>query len=68
MLAPERRDKLMTADDIAEWIGMHPESIRRSARQGRIPGTKFGGEWRFRREDVERAIFGDPEEVNAETM
>ena len=59
------RGKLMTAEEVAAWIGMHPESVRRSARLGRIPGAKIGGEWRFRFADVERAIFGD-EEVNEE--
>ncbi len=57
----QERGKLMTAEEVAEYVGMHPESVRRSARLGKIPGSKFGGEWRFRFEDVERAIFGDEE-------
>jgi excisionase family DNA binding protein len=62
MLA-EKRSKLLTADEVAEYAGLHPESVRRLARAGRIPGRKFGGEWRFRFADVERSIFGDEEDA-----
>ncbi len=58
MASPER-SKVMTAEEVAEWLGMHPETIRRAARAGRIPARKFGGEWRFKLHDVERAVFGD---------
>ena len=57
----EKRSRLLTAEEVAEWVGMHPESIRRSAREGRLPGRKVGGEWRFRPEDLD-AIFGDEED------
>ncbi len=55
------RTKLMTIEEVAEYVDMHPESIRRMARQKRLPGRKLGGVWRFRQEDVEKAIFGDQE-------
>ena len=61
-----QRTRLLTIEEVAEYVSMHPESIRRMARQGRLPGRKLGGVWRFRQEDVEEAIFG-AEEVDEET-
>lgn len=52
----------MTADEVADWLGMHPESVRRAARDGRLPAKKFAGAWRFKLSEVEKAIFGNEEE------
>ncbi len=47
--------------EAAEYLGFHPEHVRRLARQEKIKGRKIGGkEWRFRQEDLD-AIFEDEE-------
>ncbi len=59
----ERR-KLMSVEEAAEYLGFHPEHVRRLARQGKLNGRKIGGKaWRFRPEDLE-AIFEEDQEVN----
>ncbi len=62
-MAQERR--LMNIGEVALYLGVHHESVRRMARQGKLPGHKLSkgpkGEWRFRQEDIDRAIFGDEE-------
>lgn len=53
------RQKLMNISEASEYLGFHPEHVRRLARQGKIKGRKIGGrEWRFRPEDLD-AIFED---------
>lgn len=38
----------MTIRQISEVVGMHPESLRRIARSGRLAGIyKLGGSWRL---------------------
>jgi excisionase family DNA binding protein len=55
------RQKLMNILEAAEYLGFHPEHVRRLARQEKIKGRKIGGkEWRFRQEDLD-AIFEDEE-------
>ncbi len=55
MLAEKR--KLLNISEAAEYLGFHPEHVRRMARQGKINGRKIGGkEWRFRPEDLD-ALF-----------
>lgn len=61
MLASQKREKVMTADEVAEWLGTHPESVRRAARAGRLPGKKFAGAWRFKQSEVEKTVFGNEE-------
>ena len=49
-------EKLLTPEDIAEILGIHIETVRRFAREGRLVGVKIGLDWRFKREDVEEFI------------
>jgi excisionase family DNA binding protein len=41
---------VMNAEQAAAFLGVHMETMRKLARQARIPGFKVGREWRFRRE------------------
>ena len=40
----------------AEFLGVHPETVRRLARKGEIPAFKVGKDWRFQREALVRWI------------
>lgn len=53
------RQKLMSVDEAAEYLGFHPEYVRRLARQGRLKGLKAGRQgraWRFRPEDLDAVL------------
>jgi excisionase family DNA binding protein len=43
-----------TAQEVAEALKLHPYTIRRLCREGKIPAFKFGGQWRFKKEDIEK--------------
>ncbi len=34
-------------EEVSEYLRFHPHTIRRLARQGKIPAFKVGGQWRF---------------------
>ena len=41
-------DELLTVEEAATRIKMHPDTIRRLLREGEIPGVKFGKrQWRI---------------------
>ena len=45
----------LTAKDVAELMAVHPETVKRLARLGRLPGAyRVGGQWRFAREVIEQ--------------
>jgi excisionase family DNA binding protein len=43
---------VLTIDEVADWLGMHRNSVHRAARQGRLPARRVGKEWRFLRDAV----------------
>ncbi len=39
---------------LADLLGVHPDTVRRLARKGRLPGYRVGRQWRFAAEEVAR--------------
>lgn len=52
---------LFSVDQVAEILGMHPRTVRRLLREGKLTGTKVGGEWRITAESLKRHLT--PEHV-----
>lgn len=42
-------DPIMTIDEVAEYLDLHPLTVRRLARDGEIPAFKVGRQWRVQR-------------------
>ena len=42
----------------AQALGFSTKYIRQLAREGKLPGTKFGNTWRFLRSDLRSTISG----------
>ncbi len=47
---------LLTAEDVAAILRVHPKTVVRDARQGRLPAFRYGKHWRFRLSDFEAWI------------
>lgn len=52
------REPLMTTVEVAEYLGMHRQTVGRLAARGVLPGFKIGREWRFKRVDIEKYLDG----------
>lgn len=48
---------IMTLDEAAEYLRVHPRTLRMKASQGKIPGAKIGRVWRFHRQQLERWLL-----------
>lgn len=46
----EKNGDVLNAQEAADFLSAHVETIRRLARKGEIPAYKIGKDWRFRRE------------------
>lgn len=44
---------IMTVDETARLLRIHPETLREKARQGKIPALKVGRQWRFVRDQLD---------------
>lgn len=53
MLGVSNVDEVLTSKEVAEYLRTTPDTIKRMARAGRLPGLKLGRVWRFRRADID---------------
>lgn len=52
------RKQLLSVKESASFLGVHPQTIRRWAAEGRIPHMRVGARLRFRIADLERWAEG----------
>lgn len=45
--------EVLTLDEAAAYLRVHPRTLRMKARAGTIPGAKIGKVWRFHRRQLE---------------
>ncbi len=51
------KDKeILTAKEVADYLNLHPLTVHRYAREGKIPAFKIGTDWRFHKKYIERWI------------
>ncbi len=48
------RDDIFTIKELSEHLRVHPTTIYRLLRQGRLPGFRVGSNWRFNRAAIEQ--------------
>lgn len=46
--------EILTAEEVAKYFRVHPYTVKRLAREGKLPGFKVGGQWRFKRSEIEQ--------------
>lgn len=58
-------DKYYTVDEIAEMIKIHPKTLRRYIREGRLKASKVGKSWRISGHDLSTFTEGGSVSVTA---
>jgi excisionase family DNA binding protein len=48
--------KVMTLEEVAQFLHVHPSTVYRLLRTHKIPAFKMGSDWRFNQESIERWI------------
>ena len=46
------KEDILTAEEVAKYLRIHPYTAKRLARAGKLPGFKIGGQWRFRKDQI----------------
>lgn len=49
-------DEILTLKEVAEYLKLAEKTAYRLAAEGKLPGFKVGGSWRFRRKELENWI------------
>ncbi len=58
--------QVMTVKDVADYLDVHPMTIYKYVKDGRIPAFKIGDSWRIRRDSIQKWIK-DSEKRNGGT-
>tara|TARA_A100001391_G_scaffold24397_1_gene13332 strand:+ start:316 stop:501 length:186 start_codon:yes stop_codon:yes gene_type:complete len=49
-------EEILTLKEVAEYLKLAEKTAYRLAAEGKLPGFKVGGSWRFRRREIESWI------------
>ncbi|TVP12302.1 methylation-associated defense system helix-turn-helix domain-containing protein MAD1 [Shewanella sp. KCT] len=49
-------DQILTIKEVAAYLKLAEKTAYRLASEGKLPGFKVGGSWRFKSEDLEKWI------------
>lgn len=49
-------DDILTIQELAVYLKLNEKTAYRLASEGKLPGFKVGGSWRFKRVDIEQWI------------
>jgi len=47
-------DAWMTLEEVAQYLKVSKDSIYRLAQKGKMPASKIGNLWRFKREEIDK--------------
>jgi excisionase family DNA binding protein len=52
----KKRLETYTVEELAKSLKLHPYTLRRLCREGKIPAFKVGGQWRFEKETIDKWV------------
>ncbi len=58
MATTETGRELLTCEEAAAYLRVHPRTVGRLLKEGRLPGVKVGRQWRLRRADLDAHLSG----------
>lgn len=47
-------EKWLTIDQIADYLQVSKEKIYKHCQRGKMPASKFGGQWRFDKNEIDQ--------------
>lgn len=48
--------EILTAKEVAQYLSIHPLTVHKYARAGKIPAFKIGTDWRFHKKYLDKWI------------
>jgi excisionase family DNA binding protein len=45
-------EEILTTREVADLLKLHPKTVNKLARSGRVPAYRIGRQWRFRKSEV----------------
>lgn len=54
---------VLTAEEVAKYLRIHPYTVRRLVRECKLPGFKVGGQWRFNKSEIDKLLKGQVKKI-----
>ena len=54
--SPERKGKILTVQEMSDYLRVHPSTIYRMLKRNQLPGFRVGTDWRFNLETISEWI------------
>jgi excisionase family DNA binding protein len=49
---PLMGEEILTTREVAELLKLHPKTVNKLAKSGRVPAYRIGRQWRFRKSEI----------------
>lgn len=49
-------DEILTTQEVADLLKLHPKTVNKLAKSGRVPAYRIGRQWRFRKSEVVKLL------------
>ena len=59
--------KVLTLQEVAKYLRVHPSTVYRLAKKGQIPAFKLGSDWRFNLESIDQWLSAAESEPTRES-
>ncbi|MBC8386989.1 MAG: helix-turn-helix domain-containing protein [Actinobacteria bacterium] len=63
-----KNNEIMTIKDLSLYLKINEKTIYKLAKQGKLPGIKIGGMWRFKKEVLDNWIMNAGKQIKVEKM
>ncbi len=50
--------EVLTAEELAQYLGVHYRTVLQLAREGSLPGRRVGNSWRFHKQAIDEWLAG----------
>jgi excisionase family DNA binding protein len=54
MVMKNETSRVLTVKELSDYLKVHPSTIYRQLKRGRLPAFKVGSDWRFNIESIDR--------------
>jgi excisionase family DNA binding protein len=49
-------EEILTTQEVADLLKLHPKTVNKLARCGRLPAYRIGRQWRFRKSEILKLV------------
>ncbi|MBC7332923.1 MAG: helix-turn-helix domain-containing protein [Actinobacteria bacterium] len=57
------KDEIMTIKNLSHYLKINEKTIYKLAKQGKLPGVKIGGMWRFKKEAIDNWMMNAGKQI-----